>query len=145
MDQPFIHLRARSAYSLLQSAVHVKDLAKLAAKHSMPAVGLTDANNLFGALEFSLAAAELGVQPIVGLALDVRGEAGIAGTLALMAQNAAGYANLMQLSSAAYLETDAHALPHVGLERVLSHSEGLIALTGGGEGAFAQLLGEGKD
>jgi DNA polymerase-3 subunit alpha len=52
MSQPFIHLRARSAYSLLQSAVQVKTLVKLAVKHGMPALGLTDANNLFGALEF---------------------------------------------------------------------------------------------
>ena len=43
MPQPFIHLRARSAYSLLQSAVHVKTLTKLAARHEMPALGLTDA------------------------------------------------------------------------------------------------------
>src|ERR1700754_4770751 len=105
MAQPFIHLRARSAYSLLQSAVQVKDLVKLAAKHGMPALGLADSNNLFGALEFSEAAAEAGIQPIVGLALDVKGEGGIAGALTLIAQTVDGYANLMQLSSAAFLET----------------------------------------
>ena len=90
MPKPFIHLRARSAYSLLQSAVQVKSLAKLAAKLEMPALGLTDANNMFGALEFSEAAAELGIQPIVGVTLDVRGENGLAGTLALIAQNTDG-------------------------------------------------------
>jgi DNA polymerase III subunit alpha len=144
MPQPFIHLRARSAYSLLQSAVQVKALAKLAAKHGMPALGLTDSNNMFGALEFSEAAAELGIQPIVGVALDVRGENGLAGTLALIAQNNAGYSNLMQLSSAAYLESDSHDEPHVPFARVLAHAEGLIALTGGGEGALAPLIAEGK-
>src|SRR5262249_58866483 len=112
---PFIHLRARSAYSLLQSALHVKDLAKLAAKHDMPALALTDANNLFGALEFSEAFAEKGVQPIVGCALEVKGENGVGGALALLAQNGDGYARLMQLSSAAYLDVDAHEEPHVGL------------------------------
>jgi DNA polymerase-3 subunit alpha len=50
----------------------------------------------------------------------------------------------MRLSSAAYLEADSHDEPHVPLERVLAQSEGLIALTGGGEGAFAQLIAEGK-
>ena len=73
MTQPFIHLRARSAYSLLQSAVQVKDLVKLAAKHEMPALGVADANNLFGALEFSEAAAEAGIQPIVGVTLMCEG------------------------------------------------------------------------
>lgn len=144
MTQPFIHLRARSAYSLLQSAVQVKELVKLASKHGMPALGLADSNNLFGALEFSEAAAEAGIQPIVGVALDVKGEGGIDGALTLIAQTNAGYANLMQLSSAAYIETEGQGDAHVPFERVLAHAEGLIALTGGGDGAFAQLLAEGK-
>ena len=144
MSPPFIHLRARSAYSLLQSAVHVKALVKLAAKHSMPALGIADANNLFGALEFSEAAAEVGVQPLIGCALEVRGENGAAGTLALFAQNAAGYAGLMRLSSAAYLESGSHEEPHVMLTRVCDEADGLIALTGGGEGLFSTLLAEGK-
>lgn len=144
MPQPFIHLRARSAYSLLQSAIQVKSLAKLAAKHDMPALGLTDSNNMFGALEFSEAAAELGLQPIIGLTLDVRGEHGLAGTLALIAQNNAGYSNLMQLSSAAYLESESHEDPNVPFARVLRHAEGLIALTGGGDGALAPLIADGK-
>ncbi len=144
MPLPFIHLRARSPYSLLQSAVHVKELAKLTAKQGMPALGLADSNNLFGALEFSEAATEAGVQPIIGLTLDVRDEHGVMGALALFAQNAAGYLNLMRLSSAAYLEPETHGDPHVSLERVLSHAEGLIALTGGGEGALVPLLSERK-
>lgn len=144
MPQPFIHLRARSAYSLLQSAVQVKALVKLAAAHSMPALGLSDSNNLFGALEFSETAAEAGVQPIVGLTLNVKAEDGVDGALALFAQNAAGYANLMRLSSAAFLETTHHEDSHVPLEYVLAHGEGLIALTGGAEGAFAPLVAEGK-
>ncbi|MCA8885076.1 MAG: DNA polymerase III subunit alpha, partial [Hyphomonadaceae bacterium] len=144
MAPPFIHLRARSAYSLLQSAIQVKALAKIAAKHDMPALALTDANNMFGALEFSESAAELGIQPIVGLALDVRGEHGLAGTLALLAQNGAGYANLMKLSSAAYLEAESHDDPNVPFARVLDHAEGLIALTGGGDGALAPMIAAGK-
>ncbi len=139
MTQPFIHLRARSAYSLLQSAVHAKDLVKLAVKHGMPALGLTDSNNLFGALEFSQAAVEAGVQPIVGLTLEVR-EEGVAGPLALLAQNEEGYANLMRLSSAAYLEGADFGDPHLALSRVLELSGGLIALTGGAEGAVANLI-----
>jgi DNA polymerase-3 subunit alpha len=142
--QPFIHLRARSAYSLLQSAVQVKDLVKLAAKQGMPALGLADSNNMFGALEFSEAAAEAGIQPIVGVALNVKGEGGLDGALTLFAQSATGYANLMQLSSAAFLETPSHDDPHVELSRLLQHAEGLLALTGGADGPLAPLLAEGK-
>jgi len=54
MNTPrFIHLRARSAYSLLEGAIPVKRLAALAASRGMPALGLADTNNLFGALEFA--------------------------------------------------------------------------------------------
>jgi DNA polymerase III subunit alpha len=144
MPAPFIHLRARSGYSLLQSAIQVKSLVKLAAKHEMPALGLADANNLFGALEFSEAAAEAGIQPIIGVTLSVKGEGGIDGTLALFAQNTIGYSNLMRISSAAFLEADSHDEPHVLLPRLFEHAEGLIALTGGGEGVLAPLLAEGK-
>ena len=97
----------------------------------MPALALTDSNNLFGALEFSEAAAEAGVQPIIGLALNVKGEGGLEGVLALLAQNSAGYSNLMRLSSSAYLDVAAHDEPHVSIARLFDHSEGLIALTGG--------------
>ncbi|NND50190.1 MAG: PHP domain-containing protein, partial [Rhizobiales bacterium] len=48
----FIHLRVRSSYSLLEGALPVKQLARLAREHDQPALGLTDTNNLFGALEF---------------------------------------------------------------------------------------------
>ncbi len=142
MASPFIHLRARSAYSLLQSALQVKTLTKLAAANDMPALGLTDSNNLFGALEFSEAAAEAGVQPIVGVALDVRDEGGVAGTVALLAQNGDGYANLMRLSSAAFLDVQAHQEPHVSLGVLIDNSAGLLALTGGAEGPLAQFLSE---
>ncbi|MBI3439699.1 MAG: DNA polymerase III subunit alpha, partial [Proteobacteria bacterium] len=128
--------------SLLQSALQVKALTKLAAAHEMPALGLTDSNNLFGALEFSEAAAEAGVQPIVGIALDVRDEGGVAGTLALLAQNNEGYSNLMRLSSTAFLDVQPHQEPHVSLATLIEHSAGLLALTGGGEGPLAQFLSE---
>ena len=63
----FVHLKVHSAYSLLEGAITFPRLAKLAAAQGFPAVGLTDTNNLFGALEFSDKLADAGVQPIVGL------------------------------------------------------------------------------
>ena len=59
----FVHLRVRSAYSLLEGAIKTTDIARLAERCAMPAVALTDRANLFGALEFSQAAKEVGVQP----------------------------------------------------------------------------------
>jgi len=77
----FIHLRVHSAYSLLEGAIHVKALAKMAKEMAMPAVAVTDTNNMFGALEVSSALPAAGVQPILGCCLNV-GLAGLDGLTA---------------------------------------------------------------
>ena len=77
----FIHLRVHTAYSLLEGAIRIDELAKRCAAERMPAVAITDTNNLFGALEFSKACAYAGVQPIIGCQISVArpdpGERGI--------------------------------------------------------------------
>ena len=147
----FVHLRMRSPYSLLEGAIRIKDAAKLCAEHAMPAAALTDTNNLFGALEFSEVFAEAGVQAIIGCTLSVRIEAPRPGdratpdgTLVLLAQNGAGYANLMKLSSAAFLEVGPTDEPHVSIEAVLAHGEGLLCLTGGYDGVLNRLVCAGR-
>jgi len=109
-DSPFIHLRVHSAYSLLEGALHIKNLPRLCRKHGFPAIAMTDTNNLFGALEFSEVMAKGGIQPIMGLQLAIGysetapGERPIPpASIALYAQNEVGWKNLMALSSRAYL------------------------------------------
>src|SRR5215510_4057854 len=68
---PYVHLRVRSCYSLLEGAVRPKELAKLAHGMNMPAVAVTDTNNLFGVFEIADTLAKNGVQPIVGVTLSV--------------------------------------------------------------------------
>ena len=70
-DIGFVHLHVHSSYSLLEGALKVEDLAKLAAADQQPALALTDTNNLFGALEFSEKLAGMGIQPIPGVQLSV--------------------------------------------------------------------------
>ena len=72
----FVHLRVRSAYSLLEGAIKADVIGTLARGAGMPAVALTDRANLFGALEFSVVTSGKGVQPIVGCALPVSGLGG---------------------------------------------------------------------
>src|SRR6185312_13228583 len=67
----FIHLRVKSAYSLLEGAVRPKEFAALAREYGMPAVAVTDVNNLFGVYEIADTIAKAGVQPIVGCLLSV--------------------------------------------------------------------------
>ncbi|RMA43850.1 DNA polymerase III subunit alpha [Rhodophyticola porphyridii] len=149
-DPRFIHLRLHTEYSLLEGAMRVKKLPGLVADAGMPAVAVTDTNNMFCALEFSETAAKAGVQPILGCQIDVEYETAAPGErarpaapLVLLAQNAEGYANLMKLNSALYLRGDG-TLPHVKMAELARHGAGLICLTGGPEGPLGRLLQDGQ-
>ena len=152
-DPSFIHLRVHSAYSMLEGATPIKQLVKLAKSAGMPAVGVADSGNLFGALEFSETFAKAGLQPLIGLqvALDFQpaerpGEKGQPpAPIVLYAQNEKGYHNLIDLNSRAYLDAPEGADLHgralsVGWDLLEKLSEGLICLTGGPEGPVGRLL-----
>ncbi|MHA7885737.1 DNA polymerase III subunit alpha [Roseicyclus sp.] len=146
----FIHLRLHTEYSLLEGAMRVKKLPGMVADAGMPAVAVTDTNNMFCALEFSETAAKAGVQPIIGCQIDVDydpvrpGERPVPyAALVLLAQNRQGYENLMKLNSALYLRGDG-TLPHVTLEELAAHGAGLICLTGGPDGPLGRLLQTGN-
>src|SRR5690349_16617710 len=140
----FIHLRVRTALSLLQSMIRPKDLAKWAVATSVPAVAVTD-DNLYAALELAEALSEQGVQPITGLTLDVLepGISGEQGKVALLAQSEAGYRNLMALSSSAFV-SPAGDDKQVALATLLEHAEGLICLTGGHGGLLNRRAATGR-
>src|SRR6188472_1595947 len=155
--EPFVHLRVHSAYSLLEGALTIQKLAALARADETPALALTDSNNLFGALEFSEAMAEVGVQPIIGVTLSLtfatesdttlgaeqRGPS-IEGRIALLAKDANGYTNLMRLSSDAYFAAAETGEVVTSIAELAARAEGLIALTGGPEGVIDLPLGEGN-
>ena len=146
----FVHLRVRSAYSVLEGAIKVGEVARLAAEAGMPAVALTDRANLFGALEFSQSAKEARVQPIVGCALPVLGlgERGSerwarTPTVVVLAQNVTGWLNLMALSSQAYLENE-DGEPGLAWSALAARAEGLILLSGGPDGPVDRLMAAGN-
>ncbi|TCO73852.1 DNA polymerase III subunit alpha [Rhodovulum euryhalinum] len=146
----FIHLRLHTEYSLLEGAVRVKKLPDLCRAAGVPAVAVTDTNNMFCALEFSVLAAGAGVQPIIGCQLDLAYDPAAPGErprqpapVVLLAQNAAGYGNLMKLNSCLYLGKEGQ-LPQVTPEELEAHAEGLICLTGGPDGPVGRLLQSGQ-
>jgi DNA polymerase III subunit alpha len=153
-DQPFVHLRLHSAYSLLEGALTIPRLATLAAEHRMPALALTDTNNLFGALEFSETLAQAHIQPIIGCTLSLSftpevesqpasGEVARHvnhGRIALLAKDANGYANLIKLSTEAYSYGADSGEPMVTFAHLALHQEGLIALTGGPDGVIDRAI-----
>jgi DNA polymerase-3 subunit alpha len=152
-DARFVHLKVHSAYSLLEGALPISKLAKLARAAGTPAIGLTDTNNMFGVLEFADKVAKDGIQPIAGISLAVdfadapAGDAKPAtarahhdGLLALFAMNDAGYANLMKLASRAHLGTADTETPHVKIADVIAHAAGVIALSGGPDGPIDRAI-----
>jgi len=149
--QPFVHLRVRSPYSLLEGAIRIPQMVSACLEFGMPAIALTDTNNLFGALEFSEKLSDAGIQPIIGCTLSVRlsdphpGERAEAdGTVAVFVQNEEGYQNLMALTSAAFLGVDPAEQPHIPADMLVTHHAGLIVLTGGPEGALNKLIETGR-
>ena len=148
----FVHLRVRSAYSLLEGAIKPYDLAGLALANDMPAVGLSDRANLFGALEISQILKDKGVQPLIGCALPVSG-IGVRGeerwarapTIVLIAKSEAGWLNLMALSSQAFVSSSLETEPCVAWGDVVARSEGLILLSGGPDGPINPLFVSGRE
>ncbi|HEY8384190.1 MAG TPA: DNA polymerase III subunit alpha [Microvirga sp.] len=149
----FVHLHVHSSYSLLEGALKIGDLAKLAAADKQPALALTDTNNLFGALEFSEKLAGMGIQPIAGIQLlvcfeeadpTVRGSVPQCANIVLLAQSEEGYRNLTRLASRAYFDVPLGDPPRVAAAILGDYAEGVIALTGGLTGPLDQALRQGK-
>ena len=112
----FVHLRTHSAYSLSEGAIRPDKIVALAKDAGMPAAAITDTGNLFGALEFSQYCAGKGIQPIIGcqIALARTDNPRLPpDPIVLLAQDAAGMANLQRLSSFGFLETDPTLKPQL--------------------------------
>lgn len=144
----FVHLHVHSAYSLAEGAIKISTLKDLCLKHKMPAVGVADTNNLFGALELSEVLSGAGVQPIPGLqqSIDIPLLAGSEARwsrppgLVLIAQTATGFQNLMALTSRAFVSSVREDGPCASLDWVEALSEDVLCLTGGWDGPIDRLL-----
>jgi len=151
---PFIHLHTHSAYSLSEGAIPISRLRDLCAEHDMPALAITDTNNLFGALEASEVLSAAGIQPITGLQQSILDEdfglpfdrQGLARgrALVLLAQDRTGYENLLKINSRAFLDSAREDGACVPLAMLDQHGEGLICLTGGIDGPIDQLVRDGR-
>ena len=147
---PFVPLRVFSSYSMLEGAIEPKAIAKLAKERGFPAIAICDRNGLYGAVMFASACFSEGVQPIIGATLGVVRE-GAEGSdrqevdyLPLFAQDEQGYDNLCHLVSKAHLDRPLEMEPHISMQDLEGRSDGLIALSGAGEGALTRLLAEGQ-
>lgn len=153
----FIPLRNHTTYSLCKGAIRIYDLISKAASYKMPALGISDCTNLFGALEFSSACKKSGIQPILGSELLINfqlidrknsSNLDVENSLVkmpLIATSDEGYKNLMYLVSHSYLERQSGISPHVTWDLLKEKSQGLIALSGSYEGIIGRLLMESQE
>ena len=153
----FVHLHLHTEYSLLDGASRPEDLARRVAGQGMPACAITDHGNMFGAVEFYNAMKKEGVKPIIGCEMyvaygsrldkagveDGQADAGANNHLIVLAQNDAGYKNLVKLVSAGYTE-GFYYKPRIDKELLQEHREGLIVLSSCLKGEVSQALAGGN-
>jgi len=148
----FVHLHVHTEFSLLDGLARVKDLVGRAQELGMPALAMTDHGTMYATMQFYRAAKDAGVKPIIGCEMYVAPRRMTDKTsdkdrrpyhLVLLAENATGYANLLQIASAAQLE-GFYYQPRVDKEYLAAHAEGIIALSACGSGEIPRLLLEGR-
>jgi DNA polymerase-3 subunit alpha len=134
-DTPFVHLHNHTDYSLLDGACEIDQLMKVVAAQNMPAVGMTDHGNLFGAVQFYNTAKASGIHPVIGCEVYVsqqgmktRSDSDRYNHLVLLCENQQGYRNLIKLVSTAFLE-GFYYKPRIDKDLLAAHSEGLICLS----------------
>ncbi len=148
----FVHLHNHTEYSMLDGAAKVKHMFAEATRLGMPAIGMTDHGNMFGASEFYNASKDTGVTPIIGIEAyiapgsrfdtkrvqwgdpsqkgdDVSGS-GAYTHMTMVAENATGLRNLFKLSSLASFEGQLGKWARMDAELIAEHAEGIIATTG---------------
>ena len=152
----FVHLHLHTDYSLLQSTIQLKPLAKRLGELEQKACAITDYGNMYGAVSFFNAMCGAGITPIIGYEAFLkfgsrfdRGTAVEAGekgyySLLLIAKDLVGYQNLVHLSSKAFTEGLFHK-PRIDMELLAERSSGLIGLSGGMDGAVGHFLANGNE
>ena len=138
----FVHLRVHTEFSMVDGLLRVDELVKSCAKAGMPAVALTDQNNLCGLVKFYKGAQGAGLKPLIGSDVWLKSER-MGNELfraVLLAQTNTGYTNLTRLISRAYTEGQQRGLPVIEQQWLFDANDGLIILSGGREGDVGKLL-----
>ena len=133
----FVHLHVHIQYSLLDGFSQIPKLVSRAKEMNMPALGITDHGTMFGVIDFFNEAKRQEIKPIIGVEaylahnrMTEKHQKDRKSThLLLLAENMAGYKNLLKIASAAQLE-GFYYYPRIDHEFLAAHSEGLICTSG---------------
>jgi DNA polymerase-3 subunit alpha len=151
MAAEFTHLHLHTDYSLLDGACDVDKLASHLSKLGQTAAAMTDHGNIYGAVHFFDAMKKKDLKPILGCELYVcqnadhraDGNGDKYNHFLVLAENEAGYRNLVRLTSEAALH-GFYKKPRVSKEFLSRHTEGLIGFSGCLAGEVNQHLMAGK-
>jgi len=151
-DKGFTHLHLHSQYSLLDGAIAFDKLFAKCKKLGMDSVAVTDHGNMFGAVEFYTKAREAHIKPIIGIEAYIAPGSRLdkqkthikdaAYHLVLLAQNNAGYQNLLKLASIGYTE-GFYYRPRIDKEVLAQLNEGLICTSACLKGEIPAALAKG--
>ena len=137
MKNVFVHLRLHSNFSLAEGMLSFDYISKFCDENNQPAIAITDTSNLFGAVEFSLKMISFGIQPIIGMQVNIcsdNNDFNNLGEVVLIAKNETGYQNLLALTS--NMSSNDENIKYVNSINLEKYNEGLILLTGGVENGF---------
>ncbi|VAW46521.1 DNA polymerase III alpha subunit [hydrothermal vent metagenome] len=130
MSNPFIHLNVHTEFAIVDSTIRIPQLIKKIKALNMPAVAITDMNNVFATIKFFNAARKAGIKPIIGADVWVSNpdNPGEVYEITLLCQDRQGYLNLSQIISHAQYHRNNKHQPCVSTEFIFEHQAGLIVL-----------------
>jgi DNA polymerase-3 subunit alpha len=144
----FVHLRLHTEFSVVDGTNRIDEIVKAAAADAQPALGITDLNNLFGAIKFYKQARGAGLKPVVGCEIMLQGAGADANAIArvlLLVQNHRGYLNLCELIARGWTRNVVRAQAVCKLEWLQELNEGLLMLAGAQAGPVGQALLQGDE
>ena len=139
----FVHLRLHTEYSVIDGSNRIEQIVQAAKSDQQPSLAITDLNNLFGAIKFYKECRSSGLKPLIGADIHIQHDperVDLNTRLLLLVQNSQGYLNLCQLLTKGWTENVCRTQSLIKLDWLKAHSDGLIALSGGLNGALGQAL-----
>ena len=142
----FVHLNLHTEYSVVDSLIRVKPLINKLVDLEIPAVAVTDKNNLYATIKLYKTARSAGIKPIIGadLVLQNINNSDETSNFIALCQDIEGFKNLSHLISQSYLEGQESGFPVVKWEWLVERSQGLIILSGAAQGDVGQLISAGN-
>jgi DNA polymerase-3 subunit alpha len=144
----FVHLRLHTEFSVVDGTNRIEEIVKAAGVDAQPALGISDLNNLFGAIKFYKEARGAGLKPVIGCELMLQGlgsDAAVLSRVVLLVQNHRGYLNLCEILARGWIRNVVRAQAVCRIEWLQELGEGLILLSGAQAGPVGQALLQGDE